>query len=106
MDFAHVKSQLPLQRLLEHLDLLTALRGRGPQRKGPCPLHADQAKGRTFSVQLDKNVFHCFDPKCAKKGDVIDLWAALKGLSLRDAAWELVTIFNLEPAPRTEKRHG
>jgi hypothetical protein len=43
----------------------------------------------------------------AAKGDVIDLWAAVNGLSLREAALDLVRTFNLEPAPRgTEKRNG
>lgn len=105
LDFAHLKSQLPIQSVLEHLKLFADLRGRGSQRRGPCPIHR-QAKGRTFSVHLEENVFQCFDAKCAIKGDVIDLWAAVKGLKLRDAALELVTLFNLEPAPRTEKRHG
>jgi DNA primase len=88
--------------------VLAALHGKSNQRRGPCPVHAQNGpgKGRTFSVQLDRNVFHCFDPKCSIKGDVIDLWAALKKLNLRDAAVDLVQTFHLEPAPRTEKRHG
>jgi hypothetical protein len=71
-------------------------------------LHRGDARGRTFSVNLDAHVFQCFDKKCGQKGDVIDLWAAVKGLSLRDAALDLVHTFGLEPAPRhgTEKRHG
>jgi hypothetical protein len=57
---------------------------------------------------LDDNVFQCFDNKYAQKGDVIDLWASVKGLSLREAALDLVHTFGLEPAPRngTEKRNG
>jgi hypothetical protein len=107
IDFDHVKSQLPLESLLAHLGLLPTLHGTAQQRRGPCPLHENgKGKGRTFSVQLDKNVFQCFDAKCGKKGDVIDLWAAVKGFNLRDAAIDLVTTFNLEPAPRTEKRNG
>jgi transposase len=105
LDFTHVKSQLPIQHVLEHLNLFAQLRGRGSQWRGPCPVHA-QGKGRTFSVNLGENVFQCFDAKCAIKGDVIDLWAAVKGLKLRDAALELVTLFNLESTPATEKRHG
>jgi transposase len=105
LDFAHVKSQLPIQRVLEHLDLFAQLRGRGSQWRGPCPVHG-QGQGRTFSVHLEENVFQCFHAKCAIKGDVIDLWAAVKGLKLRDAALQLVTLFHLEPAPATEKRHG
>jgi transposase len=106
IDFAYLKIQLPLQRVLEHLSLLAGLRGRSSQRKGPCPVHAPSGKGRTFSVNLDKNLFQCFDPQCACKGDVIDLWAALHKFSLRDAAVDLIQTFELEPAPRTEKRHG
>ena len=108
IDFAHLKRQLPLARLLDQLGLSSRLRGGGPQRRGACPLHRGDARGRTFSVNLDDNVFQCFDAQCAKKGDVIDLWATLHGLSLRAAALDLVRTFGLEPAPRggTEKRNG
>lgn len=108
VDFAHVKTQLSLERVLEHLGLAANLKGRGRQRRGPCPVHDKdgQSKGRTFAVQLDHNAFYCFYPPCGIKGDVIDLWARLKGLKLRDAALDLVNTFNLEPAPRTEKRNG
>jgi transposase len=105
LDFAHVKSQLPIQHVLQHLNLFAGLRGRGSQWRGACPVHG-QGKGRTFSVNLAESVFQCFDAKCAIRGDVIDLWAAVKGLKLRDAALELVTLFNLEATPATEKRHG
>jgi len=108
VDFAHLKRQLPMARVLDQLGLSARLRGRGPQRRGACPLHRGDARGRTFSVNLDDNVFHCFDKGCAQKGDVIDLWAALHGMSLREAALDLVRTFALEPAPHggTEKRQG
>ncbi|HYT92989.1 MAG TPA: hypothetical protein VEL76_30000, partial [Gemmataceae bacterium] len=41
--------------------------------------------------------------ECGRKGDVIDLWAAVQGLSLRAAALELVQTFGLEPAPRRNR---
>jgi hypothetical protein len=108
VDFGHLKQQLSLARVLDQLGLSARLRGHGPQRRGPCPLHRGDARGRTFSVNLDSNVFQCFDKRCGQKGDVIDLWAAVQGLSLRDAALDLVHTFGLEPAPRpgTEKRNG
>ena len=108
IDFAHLQRQLPLARVLDQLGVLPRLRGAGPQRRGPCPLHRGDARGRTFSVNLDEHIFHCFDPKCGQKGDVIDLWAAAHGLSLRAAALDLVRTFGLEPAPGsgTEKRNG
>ena len=106
IDFAHVKKQLTMARLLDQVGLTGRLKGSGPQRRCPCPIHRGDGRGRTFSVHLVDNVFHCFDNTCGKKGDVIDLWAALNGLSLRQAAMDLVETFQLEAAPRTEKRHG
>ena len=109
IDFAHLKHQLPLARVFEHLGLSARLaRGSGPQRRCACPIHRGDGRGRTFSVNLDTNVFHCFDKACAAKGDVIDLWSALHHLSLREAAVDLVRTFHLEPTrPRgTEKRNG
>jgi transposase len=108
IDFAHLKRQLPLARVLDQLGLTGRLRGSGPQRRCTCPIHRGDARGRTFSVNLQENVFQCFDARCGQKGDVIDLWAAVRGLSLRQAAEELVETFQLEATPRrgTEKRNG
>lgn len=115
VDFAHLKRQLPMARVLDQLGLTSRLRGKAPQLRCACPIHRGDQRGRTFSVHLEQGVFHCFDPKCAKKGDVIDLWACVKGMSLRDAALDLINVFALEPAPsdapssaptRTEKRQG
>jgi transposase len=109
VDFAHLKQQLPIQRVLDQLGLTAKLRGSGPQRRCACPIHRGDARGRTFSVNLAENVFHCHDAACGKHGDAIDLWAALHSMSLRAAALDLVQTFQLEPAPRNdeaEKRHG
>lgn len=107
LDFAHLKRQLPMATVLDHLGLTPRLRGPGAQRRCTCPIHRGDGRGRTFSVHLEQNVFQCFDAKCAAKGDVIDLWAALKKLPLRAAALDLMQTFHLEPAPRrTEKRNG
>ena len=106
LDFDHLKRQLPIARVLEHLGV--TLRGTGPQRRCACPIHRADGRGRTFSINLDENVFQCFDTTCGAKGDVIDLWAALHHLSLRQAAVDLVRTFHVEPAPAkgTEKRNG
>ena len=106
LDFAHLKSQLPMARLLDHLGLTQRLRGSGPQRRCACPIHRGDGRGRTFSVNLNLNKYQCFDSKCESQGDVIDLWAALHRMSLRDAALDLVRTFGLEPSTGTEKRNG
>jgi transposase len=106
IDFAHLKRQLSMAQVLEHLGLSSRLRGGGSQRRCACPLHRGDARGRSFSVNLDDNVFCCFDKKCGKHGDVIDLWAELHHMSLREAAIDLVGTFGLAPAAKggTEKR--
>jgi transposase len=104
--FDHIKRQLSMTQVLEHLGLADRLRGKAEQRRGPCPIHRGDGRGRTFSVKLHEGSFQCFDARCAAKGDVIDLWAALRHMSLRDAALDLVETFGLEPAPKTEKRNG
>jgi hypothetical protein len=100
--------QATMARLLDHLGLTPRLKGAGSQKRCACPIHRGDGRGRTFSVNLDLNKYQCFDARCQSHGDVIDLWAALHRLSLRDAALDLVQTFGLEPAPRggTEKRHG
>jgi len=105
VDFAPVKRQLTMAQVVDHLGL--KLRGSGPQRRCACPIHRGDCRGRTFSVNLEHNVFHCFQATCAAKGDVIDLWAGVNGLSLREATLDLVRTFDLEPAPSgTGKRNG
>jgi hypothetical protein len=108
VDFAHVKAQLPIARVLEHLNLTRKLHGAGAQKRSACPIHCPHSHGRPFSVNLDDNVFQCFSPRCQKKGDVIDLWASLHHQDLRQAALDLIRTFVLEPAPSqaTEKRKG
>src|SRR5262249_47362906 len=100
VDFAHVKRQLPIARVLDHLGLAPRLRGPGVQRRGPCPIHRGDARGRTFSVHLTDGVFQCFAKECGHQGDVIDLWASIHRLPLRQAALDLVQTFGLESVPR------
>jgi transposase len=108
LDFAHLKRQLPMSRVLDHLGLTPRLKGSGAQRRCACPIHRGDGRGRTFSVNLETNVYQCFDAKCKSQGDVIDLWAALSQRDVRGAALDLVHVFGLEPSPPggTEKRNG
>ena len=108
LDFVHLKKQLPMARVLDHLGLTVRLKGSGPQRRCACPIHRGDGRGRTFSVNLDVNKYQCFDAGCGSVGDVIDLWAALHQRDRRAAALDLVHVFGLEPAPATgtEKRNG
>jgi transposase len=105
VDFAALRSQVTMQQVLCHLRLLDRLRGSGPQRRGPCPIHGSQgSRSRTFSVNLQKSVFQCFHPPCNAKGNVLDFWAAVHDLPLHSAALDLAQTLKLEPFLATANR--
>ena len=101
-----------MEQVLKHLGLFHQLRrtaGSRSQYRGPCPIHvSDGKRRRSFSVNLDKQAFRCFHPECGAQGNVLDLWGAVRGLSLRQAGLDLIDTFHLAPTPeseRTEKRN-
>jgi hypothetical protein len=100
-DFATLRKQVTMHQVLTHLNHLARLKGGGAQRRGPCPVHdTDAHTSRSFSVNFEKNVFRCFHPPCAIQGNVLDLWAAVHRLPLRDAAEDLARTFKLETRPQ------
>jgi transposase len=108
IDYAALRSQVSMTQVLAHLGCLSKLKGSGPQRRGPCPLHASApGQSRSFSVHLGKGVFQCFHPPCAAHGNVLDLWAAVRRLCLYEAARDLADTFKIDlpRLPRTEKRN-
>jgi transposase len=103
VDFAFLRQQVTMKEVLEHLGLLGQLRGRGDQRRGPCPVHSHPAdQERTFSVHLGKNTFRCFQADCGVKGNVLDLWAAIHRLPLYAAALHLAETLQV-PRNREEE---
>ena len=97
VDFAALRRQVTMERVLRHLGHLDRLRGSGAQRRGPCPVHgSSHAASRSFSVNLQSDVFRCFCPECAAQGNVLDLWAAVHGLPLAQAAKHLAQTFGLD----------
>jgi hypothetical protein len=106
VNFAALREQVSMEQVLAHLGHLSKLKGSGAQRRGPCPLHGPvDGHNHAFSVNLKKGAFQCFHPPCAAKGNVLDLWAAVHHLPIRDAALHLATTFNLDPEIGTEKRN-
>jgi hypothetical protein len=104
VDFAFLRQQVSLEQVLAHLGLFDQLRGSGPQRRGPCPLHSHAAdRERTFSVDLGKNAFRCLHADCGVQGNALDLWAAVHRLPMYDAALHLAETFGL-PRNREEQR--
>jgi hypothetical protein len=108
IDFAFLRQQVTMEQVLGHLGLLDGLRGRGLQRRGPCPIHGRAGDRQpTFSAHLGTHVFQCFHADCRAQGNVLDLWAAVHQLPLYEAALHLAATFHLprnreeEPVPGT-----
>jgi transposase len=103
VDFAFLRQQVTMHQVLGQLGLLDRLRGRGQQRRGPCPIHAQAGDTQpTFSAHLGKHIFQCFHADCRAQGNVLDLWAAVHKLPLYEAALHLAETFHL-PRNREEE---
>jgi putative transposase len=94
LDLSALRREVSMTQVLGHLGYLDPLRGVGPQRRGPCPLHdAPSERHRSFSVHLGKGVFRCFHPPCQAQGNTLDLWAAYHHLPIGQAAESLANTF-------------
>jgi transposase len=103
VDFAFLREQVTMEQVLRQLGVLERLRGRGLQRRGPCPIHGQAGDTQpTFSAHLGKHVFQCFQADCRAQGNVLDLWAAVHQLPLYEAALHLAGTFQL-PRNREEE---
>jgi transposase len=103
VDFSFLRQQVTMEQVLRHLGLLDTLRGRGLQRRGPCPIHGQPNDTQpTFSAHLGRHIFQCFHADCRAHGNVLDLWAALHKLPLYEAALHLAETFHL-PRNREEE---
>ena len=80
------------------------------QHRGPCPLHEPEStNGRSFSVNLKRNIFRCFDSACRAQGNVLEFWMAYRQLPLYEAAEDLARTLRIDlptnqrQAPKTKK---
>lgn len=87
IDFRQVRALISLSDVLALLEYVP-VSSWGHQVRGPCPIHRSAfARSRCFSAHLQRNMFHCF--KCGASGNQLDLYAAVRGLSVFEAALSL-----------------
>ena len=87
INFNQVRSLISLAEVLELLGFVPSF-STGSQVRGPCPIHGSSSqRSRSFSANLQANAFQCF--KCGATGNQLDLYAAVTGLPLFQAAVEL-----------------
>jgi DNA primase len=95
VSFAEVKRAVPMESVLAHYELLTALTHKGRNLAGPCPFCKGKSQ-RQFQVNLEKNAWYCFG--CKAGGNVLDFVARREGLDVRGAALALSRWFELRLA--------
>jgi DNA primase len=95
IDYRQLRQQITMSEVLDLIGFQPTSR-HGPQLRGPCPiLGCSSASDRSFSVHLARQVYHCF--ACRSRGNPLDLWAAIRGLSIHQAALDLCHVTNLDP---------
>jgi len=68
---------------------------RGDQWRGPCPVHGSTSpRSRSFSANLRLGRYQCF--RCGSRGNALELWAAVRQISLHAAAIELCELLRKE----------
>jgi DNA primase len=100
IDFAAVRSRVTMAQVLDVLGFVPQERW-GSQVRGACPIHrSNSAHSRSFSANLDENVYRCF--QCGSSGGTLELGAAVHGLRIDEAAENLCERFGID-VPRIHK---
>jgi DNA primase len=82
--FARVRALIPLADVLNLVGFVPYETSRD-QVRGPCPVHhSTSPMSRSFSANLKRHIYRCFT--CGSKGNQLDLYASVTGLSLFEAA--------------------
>jgi DNA primase len=92
-DFALIRQHVSLKEILEYYGLFATLKQSGGELRGQCPFHEAGKAPRSFTVNLEKNLFQCFH--CKAKGNVIDFVAKKEGTGLREAGLLIYKTFNV-----------
>lgn len=87
VDFNVLRAEIAMEQVLNQIGFEPTSRS-GSQLHGPCPVHGSTSStSRTFSVNVETGRYFCH--KCQSKGNQLELWAAVRKLSIYDAAIDL-----------------
>jgi DNA primase len=101
IDYSELKRRITIRQVLNLLGW-HAVTHHEPQLRGPCPVHGStDERSRSFAVNTQKNVFHCFKSACGVKGNQLDLYMLATGLPALEAAHQLCEKLGV-PAPVLE----
>ena len=114
IDYRELRSRISMAQILKLL-AFQAITVRGAQLRGRCPVHRVsptscvdhghwQINLAPFSVDLDKQVYRCF--QCGSRGNALDLWASARKLPIYAAAIDLCQALEITPPPLRTFRTG
>jgi len=87
VDFNALRNEITMEQVLGLLGFEPTTRS-GPQWHGACPVHGSTSKqSRSLSVNVERGRYFCH--KCNSKGNQLELWAAVRKISLYQAAIDL-----------------
>ena len=87
VDFQILRDEITMNEVLDQLGFQPTSRT-GNQLRGPCPVHrAMSAQSRSFSVNLETARYYCH--QCNSHGHPLELWSAVKQLTIYEAAIDL-----------------
>lgn len=87
VDFQILRNEITMNEVLGRLGFQPTSQS-GHQLHGPCPVHrSSSTHSRSFSVNLEAARYYCH--KCKSHGNQLELWAAVKELTIYEAAIDL-----------------
>lgn len=94
IDFDLLRSRITLAQVLDLVGFRSVVRS-GDQLRGPCPVHlSNSPQSKSFPANLSTNRYRCF--KCGSAGGQLELWAAMQGISVYQAALDLCDRLGVE----------
>lgn len=94
VDFQVLREQITMRDVLRQLQFEATVQ-HGDQWRGPCPVHGShKPRSRSFSVNVRLGRYRC--SVCGSRGHALELWSAVRGISLHAAAVELCQLLAVE----------
>ena len=95
IDYKAVRSAVSLEQVLGHYGILSKLKGKGPTRRGICPIHRGTHETQ-FSVNLEKGLWQCFSD-CHCGGSTLEFVSKMESIDLQQAAHRVCQWFHIDP---------
>jgi DNA primase len=94
VNFRVLRERITMRDVLRQLPFEATVQ-RGDQWPGPCPVYGShQPRSCSFSVNVRLGRYRCF--VCGSRGHALELWSAVRGISLQAAAVELCQLLGVE----------